>query len=101
MPRPSGSADRSLLTLVLDVSPSSWGERDLKRTANDKSRAAAGKRSVGPARLDDVLGATLGFCLTFAALARENSVVVVGAADGEVAVARTYVPLLVSLQPFP
>lgn len=86
MPRPSGSADRSLLTLVLDVSPSSWGERDLKRTANDKSRAAAGKRSVGPARLDDVLDATLGFCLTFAALARENSVVVVGAADGEVAV---------------
>ena len=54
---PSSQSDRSLLTLILDVSPTTWGERDLKRTAQDRARFAASKRSVGPARLDDMLTA--------------------------------------------
>lgn len=83
---PSSQSDRSLLTLILDVSPTTWGERDLKRTAQDRSRFAASKRSVGPARLDDMLTSTIAFCLSFAALRRDNAVVVVGVADDEVAI---------------
>lgn len=83
---PSSQSDRSLLTLILDVSPTTWGERDLKRTAQDRARFAASKRSVGPARLDDMLTSTIAFCLSFAALKRDNAVVVVGVADDEVAI---------------
>ena len=82
----SHPSDRSLLTLILDVSPTTWGERDLKRTAQDKARFAASKRSVGPARLDDLLSSTVSFCLSFAALKRDNAVVVIGVADDEVAI---------------
>lgn len=43
----NGSSKRALLVIIVDVSPTTWGERDLKRSANDKARLAAGKRSVG------------------------------------------------------
>eukprot|EP00561_Arcocellulus_cornucervis_P001809 CAMPEP_0185818618 /NCGR_PEP_ID=MMETSP1322-20130828/20938_1 /TAXON_ID=265543 /ORGANISM="Minutocellus polymorphus, Strain RCC2270" /LENGTH=126 /DNA_ID=CAMNT_0028515741 /DNA_START=33 /DNA_END=410 /DNA_ORIENTATION=- len=82
----SQQSDRSLLTLILDVSPATWGERDLKRTAQDRARLAANKRSVGPARIGDLLTSTVAFCLSFAALKRDNVVVVIGVADDEVAI---------------
>ena len=83
---PTTAHDRSLLTLVLDLTPSTWGERDLQRSRSDRARFAANKRSVGPGRLDDVLASTIAFCLAFAALRRDNTVVVIGVADDEVAV---------------
>ena len=82
----SQQSDRSLLALILDVSPATWGERDLKRTAQDRARLAANKRSVGPARIDDLLTSAVAFCLSFAALKRDNVVVVIGVADDEVAI---------------
>jgi len=83
---PANTHDRSLLTLVLDLTPSTWGERDLQRSDSDPKRFAANKRSIGPGRLEDVLSSTIAFCLAFAALRRDNTVVVIGVADDEVAV---------------
>lgn len=75
---------RSLLTLIIDVTPSSWGEREGHRSLQDELRKKAGKRSIGPATLEEVLLSLLSFSLAFAALHRENSLVVIGVADSEV-----------------
>jgi hypothetical protein len=34
---------QSLLTIVVDVSPVAWGEWDMRQSATDKARLAAGK----------------------------------------------------------
>lgn len=61
----NSSTKRALLVIIVDVSPTTWGERDLKRAANDKARLAAGKRSVGPATLADALASVEAFAGAF------------------------------------
>jgi transcription initiation factor TFIIH subunit 3 len=77
---------RSLLTIVVDASPVVWGERDFMRSANDKKRQEAGKRSVGPATLDELLRAVQAFATAFGSLERGSGLLVIGVADNEVAV---------------
>lgn len=78
---------QSLLVLVIDASPLAWGDRDLKRTAQDKARAAAGKkRSVGPAILEEVLDSIQAFCSAFSGVERDAGLVVIGVADNETAI---------------
>lgn len=79
------SEERSLLAIVVDVSPITWGERDLKRTANDKARLAAGKRSVGPATLEDVILTLQAFAGAYANLEQDNVLLVVAVASNECA----------------
>jgi len=80
------SDSRSLLTIVLDVSPSVWGERQMRRSANDKARSAANKKSAGPATLDEVLRSVQGFCSSFGSLERGAGLLIVAVADNETAV---------------
>ena len=75
-----------LLAVVLDVSPSTWGHRDLVRAAKDKANAAKGKPSTGPATLDDVVTAVLSFGSAFSCLGRDAAVIVAAASEGEAAV---------------
>jgi len=91
MPRKGGSRrskdeSHSLLCLVVDVSPLAWGERDLQRTAQDKGRGAAGKRSIGPAIIEEVLEAVQAFCSAYSSLERDSGLLVLAVADGESAV---------------
>ena len=81
----SSSSSRSLLVLVVDVSPLAWGERDLQRAAQDKARAAAGKRSVGPVVLNELLESVQAFGRAFASEPGAG-LLVVGVADNESAV---------------
>eukprot|EP00586_Coscinodiscus_wailesii_P009971 CAMPEP_0172515782 /NCGR_PEP_ID=MMETSP1066-20121228/270517_1 /TAXON_ID=671091 /ORGANISM="Coscinodiscus wailesii, Strain CCMP2513" /LENGTH=72 /DNA_ID=CAMNT_0013296959 /DNA_START=63 /DNA_END=278 /DNA_ORIENTATION=+ len=57
--------ERSLLTIVLDITTTTWGERDIKRKSSDAKRLAAKKMSVGPATLNDLITSVLAFCLAF------------------------------------
>lgn len=77
---------RSLLVIALDVSGLAWGERDLKRAAQDKARLAAGKRSIGPAILSEVLEAVQAFSSAFCNIERDSGLIVIGVADNETAV---------------
>jgi transcription initiation factor TFIIH subunit 3 len=79
------SDSHSLLVLVLDVSPLAWGDRDLKRTAQDKARAASGKRSVGPAILEEVLESVQAFASAYSSLERDAGLLIIAVADGETA----------------
>jgi len=72
--------------MVLDVSPVTWGERDLQRAASDKARLAAGKRSIGPAIMDELLSAVQAFGSAFSSLERESALVLVGVAGNHAAV---------------
>lgn len=75
-----------MTVLVLDVSPVAWGERDMRRTASDKNRIAAGKRSLGPATLDELLSAVQAFASAFGSLDREATLVLVAVAGNQTAV---------------
>ena len=81
-----GGPPPDLLAVVLDVSPSTWGHRDLVRAAKDKANASKGKPSTGPATLDDVVTAVLSFGSAFSCLGRDSAVVVAAATEGEAAV---------------
>lgn len=83
---PKRSNERPLTVLVIDVSPVAWGERDLKRTASDKARLAAGKRSLGPATLEELLSAVQAFASAFVSLERDSALLLVAVAGNEVAV---------------
>ena len=83
---PKRSDERPLTVLVIDVSPVAWGERELKRQASDKARLAAGKRSTGPATLEELLSAVKAFASAFQSLERDSALLVVGVAASEVAV---------------
>ncbi len=74
-----------MLVLVLDVSPLAWADRDLKRTAHDKERAASGKRSVGPAILEEVLESVQVFASAYSSLERDAGLLIAAVADGETA----------------
>jgi transcription initiation factor TFIIH subunit 3 len=76
----------SLITVILDVSPLAWGERDLKRSAQDKARAAAGKRSVGPATLEEVIESVLTFASAANSIERDAGFIFIAVADNESAV---------------
>jgi len=78
--------DRSLLALVVDVTSWTWGERELKRNHNDKARKKAGKGSVGPATLPELVSSIIAFCSAFSCLNRENCVMIVAVAGDEVSV---------------
>ena len=82
----NGSDKRALLVIIVDVSPTTWGERDLKRAANDKARLAAGKRSVGPATLEDALASVEAFAGAYASLEEDGVVMVIAVAENECAV---------------
>jgi transcription initiation factor TFIIH subunit 3 len=81
-----GPVERSLTVLVIDVSPVAWGQRDLQRTASDKARLQAGKRSIGPAKLEECLSAVQAFCSASSSLERDSILVLVGVAGNEVGV---------------
>lgn len=79
--------DRSLLILILDVTPTTWSKRYKRRIVMDRKRAAAKKDTAGPATLTlDVLPSLLTFLLSYAACHRENALVVLGCAGNDVAV---------------
>jgi transcription initiation factor TFIIH subunit 3 len=80
------SDERPLTVLVIDVSPVAWGERDMQRTASDKARLAAGKRSLGPATLDEMLSAVQAFASAFGSLERDAALVLVAVAGNRSAV---------------
>ena len=80
------SPSNTLLVLVLDVSPLAWGDRDFKRTASDRARAAAGKGSVGPAVLEEVLDAVQAFSNAVLSLERDACPIISCVAGNETAV---------------
>jgi transcription initiation factor TFIIH subunit 3 len=76
----------SLLVIVVDVSAFAWGERNMIRSAQDKKRAAEGKRTVGPAVLDEALDALLCFISAYGSLEADAGLILIGVADSQVAV---------------
>ncbi len=78
--------DRSLLVLILDLTPKTWGQRNQIRHISDKSRAAQKKRSAGPATLQETLSAIISFIIAFCSCHRDNTIVVIGVAGKEVSV---------------
>jgi len=80
------SDERPLTVLVIDVSPVAWGERDVQRSASDKARFAAGKRSMGPATVDEMLSAVQAFASAFASLERDAALLLVAVAGNHSAV---------------
>jgi transcription initiation factor TFIIH subunit 3 len=78
--------NNTLLVIVLDVSPLAWGERHFKRIALDRARKDAGKGSVGPAVVEEVLAAVQAFCNAIYSLERDAGVIIVAVADNESAV---------------
>lgn len=78
--------ERPLTVLVIDVSPVAWGERDFQRTASDKAREAAGKRSIGPATVEEMLSAVQAFSSAFGSLERDAALVLVAVAGNHSAV---------------
>jgi transcription initiation factor TFIIH subunit 3 len=80
------STSHSLLVIILDISPLAWGERDLRRTAQDKQRAAQEKRSVGPAILEEVLESVQALAVAVSSIERSSGILVLGVADNESAV---------------
>lgn len=83
---PKRSDQNSLAVVVIDVSPVVWGERELRRAASDKSRLAAGKRSLGPAILEEVLSSVQAFANAFLAMEKDAALLMVAVAGKEVAV---------------
>eukprot|EP00979_Chaetoceros_neogracilis_P009560 scaffold2184_cov266-Chaetoceros_neogracile.AAC.19 len=78
--------DRSLLILIIDLTPKTWGQRNRARLESDKNRAEHKKGSVGPATLEETLNALLSFLIAFSSCHRDNTVIVIGVAGGEVSV---------------
>jgi transcription initiation factor TFIIH subunit 3 len=66
----------------------------MQRTAQDKARAAQGKRSVGPAVLPELLESILVFCTAFVMCEPEAGLVVLGVADSQAAVLFPRQPVL-------
>ena len=78
--------DRSLLILIIDLTPKTWGQRNHVRLVSDKKRAEQNKGSAGPATLEETLDALLSFLIAFSSCHRDNVVIVIGVAGGEVSV---------------
>ena len=78
--------DRSLLVLILDLTPKTWGERDQIRIYTDKKRKKENKSSAGPAKLEEILSCILSFLVAFSSCHRDNTVILIGVAGREVSV---------------
>jgi transcription initiation factor TFIIH subunit 3 len=76
----------TLLLLILDLSPPTWGDRSIYRAAKDKALAARGKSSAGPAIIDDVVISSLSFLAAFTCMNRDNVAVVIGVTETDVGV---------------
>jgi hypothetical protein len=74
-----------MAVVVIDVSPVVWGDRDLRRTASDRQRHAAGKSSTGPLILEELLSAVQAFSSAFMSLERDSALLLVAVAGSEVA----------------
>jgi transcription initiation factor TFIIH subunit 3 len=78
------SDERSLIVIVIDVSPLEWGKREFQRNAADKKRVAG--PCLGPARLEELLCAVQAFCSASSSVERDAVLVIVAVAASEVAV---------------
>jgi transcription initiation factor TFIIH subunit 3 len=74
------SNERSLMVMVLDVSPVVWRMRSAFREKSDQSRRAKGKESVGPGILEEILSSIQLWCGAFATLQRECALLIIGVA---------------------
>lgn len=77
------AASSSFLVIILDVSPLAWGERDLMRSSQDKARQAAGKRTVGPVILREVLESAIAFASAACSIERNCRISIFAVADNE------------------
>jgi transcription initiation factor TFIIH subunit 3 len=80
------SATSTLLVLVLDVSPWAWGDREDQRAARDAARLAQGKRSMGPAVLEEVLQSVQAMLVAAVSMEQSAGIVVMGVAGPESAI---------------
>ena len=84
---PNRSDENPLTALVIDVSPVACGDRDLRRTASDRQRKAAGKASSGqPLVLEELLVSVQAFASAFVSLERDAALFIVAVAGNEVSV---------------
>jgi hypothetical protein len=81
-----GRDSHSLLVVVLDVSPLAWGNRQVRRKANDEAQSAEGECSAGPAILEEVLHSVQAFGNAFCSLEREAGFIILAVADNESAI---------------
>mmetsp|Transcript_8122 Transcript_8122/g.11704 ORF Transcript_8122/g.11704 Transcript_8122/m.11704 type:complete len:398 (-) Transcript_8122:204-1397(-) len=76
--------ERSLLTIIVDVTPESWGEREMERAENDKKRQTDKRRiSVGPATMNECMNAVRAFCGAYDSLSRDAVLVVMAVAGND------------------
>lgn len=80
------SDERSLLVIVLDVSPVVWRMRAAYRESSDKARFSKGKSTVGPATLEESLKSVQAFCGAYCSLQRDCAFLIIGVAGNETAV---------------
>lgn len=79
----SDAAPASFLVIVLDVSPLAWGERNLLRSSQDNARQAAGKRTVGPVTLPELLESAMAYASAACSIERNCRISVFAVADNE------------------
>ena len=82
----SSSLSNTLLTIVVDVSPSAWGDRDVKRTERDQQRTSVQKRSIGPAILDELVQSLCAYIVAITSMERNASIIIIGVANNESAI---------------
>mmetsp|Transcript_8542 Transcript_8542/g.14187 ORF Transcript_8542/g.14187 Transcript_8542/m.14187 type:complete len:364 (+) Transcript_8542:87-1178(+) len=80
------SDERSLLIIVLDVSPVVWQIRQRQREGSDKARLEKNKPTIGPATLEECLKSIQAFCGAFCGLQRDCALQIMGVAGNETAV---------------
>ena len=84
----SSSSAHSLLTVILDVSPLTWREREWLRASPDRPhrKGRDGKPIGGPAVLEEVLLSLQAFLLAARNIERHAGIVVLAVADNESAI---------------
>ena len=83
----SSSSSNTLLVIVVDVSPSAWGDRDVKRSERDEQRITIQKkRSIGPAILDELIESLCAYIVAMTSMERNASIVIIGVAHQESAI---------------
>ena len=82
---PPRDTSNTLLVIVLDVSPLTWGERDDLRKNFSQNSNKSTKAKWPPAILEEVLTAVQAFCNAVYSLERSAAVVIVAVADQQVA----------------
>jgi transcription initiation factor TFIIH subunit 3 len=83
----NNSNSNTLLVIIVDVSPSAWGDRDIKRTQRDEQRVQVqNKRSIGPAILDELIQSICAYIVAMTSMERHAAVIIIGVAHQESAV---------------